>query len=101
MQLELTRAATRQANSKSSHSDSVGCRLVATVHVSRSMLTLSVVWTRRPPSMVRRSSKGNPGAGASMIRRFFFSVSFANFSNVIHKWSLNIKNFSPYNHLDT
>ena len=23
-------------------------------------------------------------------------MSFANFSNVIYKWSLNLKNFSPY-----
>ena len=61
---EETRVTTRQANTRSIHSTSEGSRRVTTVHPAGSSSTGSGSWTRKPPSMGRRSSPGIPGGCA-------------------------------------
>ena len=80
MVFDVTRAHTFHANSRSTHSASVGARSVTTRQVLRSSDTRSRVCTSRPPSMERRSSAGQVGGCASMTRRFFFAVSTASAS---------------------
>ena len=68
MVLELTAAPTRQASSKSTHSDSLGARLVTTRKVERSQLTRSGVCTSSPPSMGRTCKPSGEGGGADNKR---------------------------------
>ena len=55
------------------HSDSVGWRLVTTVHAPRSRETTSAVCTSRPPEIERMSSSGTSSGGAVSTRRFFLA----------------------------